>query len=1294
MQTLLSNYGVDGFFNVQKEEDLINLVNRSDQIHHALLRFYNGDDSLRITNCRIKDKEVLSEMKDMGVTSESAFGFLYSVDSTRRKRNYRLKAFLGDVLSLRFKWDDYKGDLDPTEFWMHSWVISEDEKNIKVGDSNQYDIKIKLAKRASTNGSSMSFENMLFTVMMSMGIKAFHDNELVRNLAYYVRTQDSKGIEIFTGQFGPNVHPLDPLAGKRVLTMVNGIIQLADARFSLPDETQLHETIIEVVRYIFSDPDYRTSRLKGFTTIHKISPFSLSTKGRVFSVHGNPHKRTFSHIVEEDYLDGKRRLKNDSAWYHSRSVDLAKEQVEMKKAGLNKLASLWSYILSADVTDINCKIYCYLTAMGGIAGYTRGDDGVALNKHVQSVNEIQTEKKSEDVDFGEINYPHGPYLHNEAKKAIVMYYKEIPSVESFRRIVHNMLTNKSAGVAEPITFSMPVDKSLLAGIKGGEDGILTFTLRDKNSVFLNDPSKFTDLRQNFFPGDTKIGELQVFLHSLGLRMVVGGKITRAVYITPPHIYAGEIFFARPFERYDTMKPKGEYPSLGSAMDFQTTYAQGSLLPDHFASFVGTSNDGYIMSNEDYSAFDQWSVFNNTKRYILDGIEAGLKSVGLDGKMHPFQFTLSQLARQVYDYKRQGWLVPTPIKSGKEGYLAKVSSGHYSGLLMTKIMNDLVNRSVFTYFKDVMSTIRVPVNSSKALAFNPAIRILNSEDSSAEAYGVNVVDKYTRSLSELLTLVMISIVGDDFLGLYELVEGAEVDSALIDTYSNARSQVAARCGFSLNVSKTVMREWFTEYLKVTIAYGQYLPLRFIQLVDAERRFTQIHPVDELRGRRDVAAALDFRGMDSRFVNGMTYWTWILRRSVKDRSFRGKLGQSGFIVLPAALYFAPIVMGGIGGMPWMMFGPNKGLLWAIYSSTIYKRFAILQECASSVVAGVDIFKLRSIARDAVEGKITDPKGIFSAGVAYIGEFTSKERINKSREALSRLSNLGIEVPSGMQYETQNVEKTINIIASTPSMGKISEVRRLETVLQSKSLMLAGMRLNKSKFTTLFPVITSMEWGVSEELTQPVHNYGPCPVLDDNQKLALNYVGVSPNFARTKFTLRELLSILSQGDPEFPRSVTEQSLLNLIGQPAIYNNEEALQLVFISIGAKPDRAAAAVAYVRSKQSLLTISKNQTSYSVGDGYFSMFSTDEAQLNRVMSIPSPGSNILRDTLRDLGLMFFVSEVLRTGVVRRIICRHTSQSTVAAIKIYSKNRITHDSLLKFTTSLWSRPDDYDPKRGF
>ena len=182
------------------------------------------------------------------------------------------------------------------------------------------------------------------------------------------------------------------------------------------------------------------------------------------------------------------------------------------------------------------------------------------------------------------------------------------------------------------------------------------------------------------------------------------------------------------------------------------------------------------------------------------------------------------------------------------------------------------------------------------------------------------------LLKYVELLSTDFMGDDSAAFYKVLPGWNED--IYRKFNDVHVYVAAKNGFRLNFTKSVLSRRYYESLKRTIVAGCYLP-RFSQLNEfvAEKVTANQTPMSALRDLRAYLGTMVSRGLPHlyacRFFNAFS----ILNRAVKMRGDKDKLTQ---YVLPQAFAYVPLSLKGGGGLPFSMFGASIDSLIALYCS----------------------------------------------------------------------------------------------------------------------------------------------------------------------------------------------------------------------------------------------------------------------------------------------------------------------------------------------------------------------------
>jgi hypothetical protein len=1098
---------------------------------------------------------------------------------------------------------------------------------ITSGDPNTR-FKLQMARKYGRVNDTVSIANNVICLALSFGIDAFKNNPIIRMFKYYVDAVEGPiGRTAFNGD--PIVNENDIMSLKRCTVLLNAAFTYHEAIMNDASFDKL-ECIVEVAQFIFQDPDYNTKQFKSMTNLLTKSVFSLTTRGKYLEHNGDMKLGLFYGSSEREISEQK--LPNDRVYYNTVAKDIASDLTKLKEVGLLRTRVCYNGLITADFTRENIAIFVYLQAAIGWSGYTRTDHHLSF---IDQMSAPDQPPKTEE------NYTMIPHLKNEYRAFIdytqapehkdrLMGYNDLVSS------VNRILTGKSGG-GPKIDVRTRVSERIASRIRTVVNGFIKLRLGDKRTEFYHDPWAYLDFTN-------LVSEVKGVI---GNRYVVGGKQVRAIFVQRLVTIVFEYIFAASLQRYVVI-PYEESRTIDSNHDFSVGKEVGALFLDHMVTMIATSRPEYITELADFTQFDSSQGMYNVRQPMIDAVTSALIDHNLVGDFGKIKGGLVTIIKAIWNKTGSTWKLPKSdmFDSTQEEAIYEALG---SGELLTTLINCLTNRANFKAFMELMQRIFVRDGETRV------------------------------RLDQVFVLQLIRILGDDYLGVWKLFNDGQYlyNEITHKAFVQARVAETKRNGMDMNVLKTTFRIFYGEYLKKTFIYGKYVPLQHTQKFSKERDPKLEHPVEEYSAYCSTLRVLGYRGTGPDLLERLAFWRWNLKRSIKKR--RGNI--TTWIALPPALFYTPISLRGVGNIPWMLHGASKDNLIAVYCAMMPIYRILVEVAASSMNFPTDRLT-RDIAKQIANDIDTTPAEYFKPGIEFIRHNMPESRVKSAMNAQARLEKSLISVDESLKYQNLPENLIIDTIVSNKSMVAVAEVIRYDTITKSELRMKKGLTTVSLK--DHFPIVFATVWARGS-IVPPRTLQTPFGYIDPGLENVVKHVGVATLLHKNRIRPSEILELLKKGDPIFPGNLSEDGVLAAIAHPKVFQDDQKIIDVFLSLGAKSENAAKVAARIRGAWDGLTLRKSANAYSLGGTFFSTLDFSMKNLERVIDIPSYFPRPMHIIYLELGIMLFTAELLRTGEATMWTVHHSLESEVEIQKTFNKTRV-HENFVKLNKMFQPRAE--------
>jgi hypothetical protein len=904
---------------------------------------------------------------------------------------------------------------------------------------------------------------------------------------------------------------------------------------------------IEIAEYLFNDPVRNNKELKSMLGVLRQSVFSMSDAGLMVSWNNPGLTAVYPALARYQVLEIEA---NDKVYYSVMYYQIREDLLKLRAAGLYLTEDIATKLISAKVSDVSMREAVWLGAIIAIPGYTRTDTKKTFNKKP---------RPPEDRDV-----PMAKILEDEMDSVLRTAIQEgrVMDYRTWRRNVPSNLTGKSSGGWKG---------KVLATLPTGNAGFGGATTRRATEVEL----QFTSKRAAYIMNpDVVFGREYIRAPytvsnpgTVGSRDVVAGKPSRMISARRVATYAAELIISNAINDIMQRIDREDPTPIGTPNDF-ATLDSGSIFVTHSYNFFATTISGIIIDGTDYTGFDTTEQWWNTLKYLSEGAKRAFKRAGL---LEPF----GDIFTSMIDFIDTIW--GDGIATGA---VYKLPGGVETGTIETD-----------------------QVLSGEHLTF--------AKNSIANRANVKVQEeRRTAKYGDLIRMLHVAILGDDLSRWLML---SDVNRWTKTTYMNVvniHMGTTLENGFDTNLSKSVMRSHFGEFLKVTVCYGVHIPLAHMQMIAAEKNSLQ-ETSTLLQGYLSKLKTMCSRGFSAKVAMHIMIWTYRLRTGVqiRTREFRKTYYP------PMITLFTPVRMGGMGMWPNMYAGISMDGPLAVLSkyNPEYKRRC---EIASGIVEVRTDEIRRQLARDAVSGKNISPRDAFQPGLVDMRGTLLGERIRTSDGAANALIRRGVRPKRDYSYKLLPERMIEQSIQSEKAFQRLFtfEGRNVGAMMERNAAQ--GRTVS---FERDFDWLLSMDWAfyTPEPVQGRDNKQQLCPVAGitgDTRKVLID-IGVGAD--RDQFSVRipDVMRILRK-DPNARRDLTGEQIFNILAAPEIAPYAENILDTLVYMGFRPAEAAQVSVLLTKNVDPRALKNAATLAGGGAALFAFMNSGRENTDRLARVP------------------------------------------------------------------------------
>lgn len=501
---------------------------------------------------------------------------------------------------------------------------------------------------------------------------------------------------------------------------------------------------------------------------------------------------------------------------------------------------------------------------------------------------------------------------------------------------------------------------------------------------------------------------------------------------------------------------------------------------------------------------------------------------------------------------------------------------------TKLNNPLLHMQLddgteltWPSIKDVMEQSEIKLSQAKFIYPDGKVR---ASDQNLSGEYKTMVKNTISSMSFLDTLsnltyidfMLRAILGDDILTTFDpsRVYIKDLQHSLVDHLGNVQGEslskfqaylvkLANECGLEVNVSKSIIRRYMYEFLKVPVLFGRFLSQQTrLNLLSAENDTSAQNVIEIMKGYKQRLNTWVARGGEPRASYNLLVATWIIKRGIRIHE-KGMVGSSRIGYYPFYMLYAPISFGGIGCLPFTVGFANADALMAAFASGQFSNiFPNYREFYERVRDDAEFVGKPGKFRDRV-AKAAISQGTFSKGIKMMTSTLDESKLREAYAAIKWLTDRGHRAPK-ITYPDVPTE-TIRQWVKDTTVLKVADK-------SDKYLISKGIRQHRLSYETiLHPRVRGVN--LTFEMTacdifQANNHFNALPVVCDELKniyYAYGYtnVGVGAMTSPIEVIYR---SIRKSG---LPRVITPERVMKELTEPGVYLDDKAMTNKLLAMG-----------------------------------------------------------------------------------------------------------------------------------
>jgi hypothetical protein len=1156
---------------------------------------------------------------------------------------------------------------------LDAYVERSSTPEIRAARENNRRIVYERISKETAMGSFYRVDKILVALRGAMG-PAFRDLLPIRRLAYLFRrdyrlSHDIPFTEGIKGEIS-SISSDDSVIAKKWEVLIETAISQWDGR------TGLYTSISnEVMMYISDDPYERWSYVKGLLTLGRGLAFTKTTEGvfRRWIMIRDPENKDSEGVLTGT---GGQPVEVVDMSHPPVGADLSKglapglwdvtgekflETAREVGKVLPQYAAAWVSLVAAPATNANLELFQILNSVHMSIGYVKTDNVLTAVKQLGVPSDAAPpaatlEVESRDFGITADIHPHGvtryymvngkPMVFRDRCKCDVCFPCQLVSVwdemctesldikpmmspSEYRVALGNHMNSKAASTVTPVfaTVNLGLDSD-------GKRIQRELRVHSKQLAYLQTIDTIAERGSYEYALANNIQKLTFRADR--------ARDGRAVCPTPVPFYGAEI-------------PTGEMIQMiqGFRPEFSTKRMDERHFSNHSAMAAASASLGrFINFGWDATQMDKHSTCETIRWPMIQGmIEAMERHGGVPPDWD--DWSCAEVTAEHTDENMRTTSTERIFKGMCHrlwGIYSQVYNVRYSAESPTGFMLFVLNQVISGEF----NTTAIHNGTGLAIA-RIMMAMLRDIFTQVRASGVALPQPI---------MVFLSLTGDDAIAVMDNSEFSIMTKEMVQTYHTLLSEVQKMTGIPFNLLKLVLSPVSGEYLKKYFVFGCYVGLAMrLQMVTSENGMFDADLPDVISTLQSRGRELVTRGSDPERIALLKFWLAALRLRIKWKSHTrsqktagknkirvGKFADEG-VTLPSKALMAPLINGGSSWHPFNIYVDGRdGLMLCVLSPSekkwLYDKPVDYSQLTKPVLEMIDPFEM-------IEGLEDKAKIMRSL-------MDERRKKNSAIAEGMLLRDYKYVVPKQVLY-INSVDETIR--RNVPEIKEIRSVRkdmRARRGVEFKRKPPPGSYYKGTKFEWMD--LIEKKWG--EEIPLLAESALTTVVgVKGTFKSIIDRYGSSPGRPRK---INPFAVISRMVDFRFPKHLQAETILQLVARSSDPSDRQFLTLLFVAIGATPERASqAATALARMEVSPLELEAIQ-GWSFSDSIMSVLDLGLQRTKSVVSVVyetgvSKLPLSIERAVYDFGVQMIIARAGMDGEVRKLTLR-VSKAVIKLMK--------------------------------
>jgi hypothetical protein len=304
-----------------------------------------------------------------------------------------------------------------------------------------------------------------------------------------------------------------------------------------------------------------------------------------------------------------------------------------------------------------------------------------------------------------------------------------------------------------------------------------------------------------------------------------------------------------------------------------------------------------------------------------------------------------------------------------------------------------------------------------------------------------------------------------------------------------------------------------------------------------------------------------------------------------------------------------------------------------------------CAASVMSFSKGRLAEEVADRIAAGEGLNPPDVFDKGKAFVRENMNRDRVRDAFIAMDTLRKVGLAPPPRLFYPNQPETVLAEAVSSDPNLVSLKEA----TKVSDTKKMIVGMKRMKItvRISDSARLVYALDWSLGTPLKPVVDSIMTVfPFHDVAADRVQRYLDVSPGRDEARVSVVDLFSDITRTSNIL---FSAEQLFSYITQPLMLADQRYMLNGLIALGVEGSVAASIVLKIQQNGSLFGLKDIASGYSLASPTLTECNRSRATHDRWVVKPSLANQTIEDVISDMGLLFAISELTRTGEAKRVV---------------------------------------------